>query len=180
MKNNQTESPFNKIVEGKEKKYKMGKAKGKTKKTYITDIDESETNPDAMVLSQKTTKYRRDGSKKRETTYTRDDNQSMANIEQYEKEKEALANEDKKPEAKKKGPLEKRNDYMRMEGMVNTIGRMQGDMSPDSNSFYAESNPVQKQESPGPGIGEKLKKWNEKRKAKGLFGNKKRTVKAKF
>ncbi len=178
MKNNETDSPFNKIVEGKEKKYKMGKAKGKTKKTYITDIDENETDADKKVLSQKTTKYRRDGSKKRETTYTRDDQQSLANIEQYEKEQEALANEGKKPEAKKKGPLEKRNDYMRMEGMVNTIGKMQGDMSPDSNSFYAESNPVQKQESPGPKIGEKLKKWNDNRKAKGLFGQK--VKKAKF
>tara|TARA_R100000951_G_C2618799_1_gene173723 strand:+ start:148 stop:684 length:537 start_codon:yes stop_codon:yes gene_type:complete len=178
MKNNETDSPFNKVVTGKDKKYKMGKAKGKTKKTYITDIDENEKDPDLVVLASKTTKYRRDGSKKWEDSYTRDDDQSMANIEQYEKEKQNIAEEGKKPEAKKKGPLEKRNDYMRMEGMVNTIGKMQGDMSPDSNSFYAESNPVQKQESPGPKIGEKLKKWNENRKSKGLFGQKK--IKAKF
>ena len=194
-----TDSPIGKVVPGKKKYYKRGKGKGNVKVEFHTEVDENAEASKEMKMTAEEMKvktwdkrrYNRDGTlnENRSKTYVRPDiaeenkenpEKSFASIDAYRSEQQNVASEGDKPKAKKKGPLEKRNDYMRMEGMVNTIGRMQGDMSPDSNSFYAESNPVQKQESPGPKIGEKLKKWNEKRKAKGLFGNKKRTIKAQF
>tara|TARA_R100000742_G_scaffold4243_2_gene1475 strand:+ start:504 stop:1172 length:669 start_codon:yes stop_codon:yes gene_type:complete len=202
-----TDSPIGKIVPGEKKYYKRGKGKGNVKVEYHTEVDENAEASKEMKMTAEEMKvkawdkrrYNRDGTlnEKRSKSYVRPDiaeenkenpEQSFASIDAYRSEQQNVADqvegaEGKPKEAedsytKKKGPLEKRNDYMRMEGMVNTVGRMQGDMSPEADSFYSESNPVQKQ-SPNP-VGQKLKAWNRKRKAKGLFGQKSRTIKAEF
>ena len=121
-------SPFKEVVEGKTKKYKFGKAKGQTKKTYITDVDPNEKDSSKKVLAQKVTKYRRDGSKKWEDTYTRDDDQSTANIDTYLANKNNVAESDEK-KPKKVGHLlskeGKVNDSTR--GMAGSMIKMLGE-----------------------------------------------------
>jgi hypothetical protein len=117
-------SPVGKIVEGKEKTYKFGKAKGNTKKTYTTDVDENAPKGSDPVKAQIITKYRRDGSIKNEKTYEREEG-DLASVRAYEESKNNVASGSEDPEKKPK----KVGHLLSKEGKVNDSTRgMAGSM----------------------------------------------------